>query len=175
MSRTQTILACARAALPNLLVEFPTAAVISVESHPMGLPEPFDKAARLSAHQHPQLILTMNDTMAHEDGPKIEHVQQAWQFAKDHADRPLIMQCMLGQSRSTGLVLSILANRYKNPSQALCKFQQTCLLPTPNPDIIAMTDNLLHMRGQLIAGSTIVRETNQQIMLAQYALQNVLV
>ena len=101
----------------------------------------------------PQLVLQFHDidmTMLDYVEPELEHVQEALAFARE-IDRPLLVHCRAGVSRSTAIALAIAADRLGagNERQACEWLLWAYPQAQPNKLVVFLADQVLG-RGQAL-------------------------
>ena len=106
----------------------------------------------------PQLVLQFHDidmTMLGYVEPEPEHIQQALTFARE-TDRPLLVHCRAGVSRSTAIALAIAADRLGagNERQACVWLRETYPQAQPNRLVVFSADEVLRRRQALIKAAT---------------------
>ena len=80
-------------------------------------------------------------------GLKVEQFAQVISFAKQHSGR-LAVHCLQGKSRSTAIALAILADRLRDPAQAVnVLLKNATRRIMPNPGIVHMAETELVISG----------------------------
>ena len=106
----------------------------------------------------PQLVLQFHDidmTMLDYIEPELEHIQQAFAFAQE-IDRPLLVHCRAGVSRSTAIALAIAADCLGagNERQACEWLRQVYPQAQPNRLVVFLADEVLSRRQALFTAVT---------------------
>jgi predicted protein tyrosine phosphatase len=105
---------------------------------------------KVDAARH--LVLSFEDThdASHADAPTAAHIEQAVVFVDAMpADARVLVHCLQGLSRSTGLVLGLLA-REVSPLRAGYLLHQLRSVATPNTLLVKLWDERLGLGGELV-------------------------
>lgn len=105
---------------------------------------------KVDAARH--LVLSFEDTLdaAHPDAPQLAHVEAAVAFIDAlPSDARLLVHCLQGLSRSTALVLGILA-REVSPLRAGFLLHRLRPVATPNTLLVKLWDERLGLGGELM-------------------------
>lgn len=99
-----------------------------------------------------QLVLRFDDVEdpAHPEAPQPEHIEAAMRFVDAlPGDARLIVHCLQGLSRSTGMTLGLLA---REVSPARAAYLLHCCRPVaiPNPLLVRLWDERLGLGGELV-------------------------
>jgi predicted protein tyrosine phosphatase len=98
------------------------------------------------------LVLSFGDThdASHPDAPTAAHIEEAVAFVDAlPADARVLVHCLQGLSRSTGLVLGLLA-REVSPLRAGYLLHQLRPVATPNKLLVKLWDARLGLDGELV-------------------------
>lgn len=112
----------------------------------------------------PQLVLQFHDiTCAPEQdvafldeefvAPAQHHIQAAIRFAQQHASGTLLIHCHAGMRRSPAIALAIMMARGNSASEAAEHLASIHPAASPNPLMVALTDDLFACDGALIAAA----------------------
>lgn len=101
-----------------------------------------------------QLILKFDDVVSDLNGrspPQSAHVAEALSYARRFEGRKLLVHCEMGVSRSAGIALAILAERYgpEREQDAVAHLLSIRPVASCNPRIVAFADGLLERSGAL--------------------------
>lgn len=105
---------------------------------------------KVDAARH--LVLSFEDThdASHPDAPKLSHIEEAARFVDAlPSDARLLVHCLQGLSRSTGLVLGLLA-REVSPLRAAYLLHRIRPVATPNKLLVKLWDERLGLAGELM-------------------------
>lgn len=103
----------------------------------------------------PHLVLQFEDVDSTGHGVRTatrEQVKQALDFGAMAAATSLLVHCMHGVGRSTGMALAILADRHGKGNESRAVTQLFALRPeaTPNLVVVSLADEILGRRGDLV-------------------------
>ena len=108
---------------------------------------------KVAADRH--LVLSFEDThdAAHPDAPRLAHIEAAVSFVDAlPADARLLVHCLQGLSRSTGLVFGLIA-REVSPLRAGYLLHRLRPVATPNTLLVKLWDERLGLGGELVRES----------------------
>jgi predicted protein tyrosine phosphatase len=147
--------------MPEVLARIPSAAVISIRGHRQTAPP-------WSADRANTLDLTFDDvprdTASGYRAPRREDVERALEFARLTSQLQLVVHCMAGISRSSGIALAVLAD-YVGPDHEsnACQhvidahngavdnhFRPAGLGVHPNAAVVQHADDILGRSGNLV-------------------------
>ena len=125
-------------------------AVITIEDSDSKFP------FRIGLTTPPQLVLIFDDIICQSDNliiPTELHIKSALDFIEhESAKKPILIHCHAGLSRSPAIALAVLAkwvgqSHEETAVQMLLSIEP---LSIPNSLIVALTDELLHHKGNLV-------------------------
>lgn len=101
-----------------------------------------------------QFVLKFDDTVSNLHGrrpPEVAQVGEALAFARRVEGRKLLIHCEMGVSRSAGVALAVLAERYGDGSEddAVSHLLRIRPVASCNPRIVAIADGMLGREGRL--------------------------
>lgn len=101
-----------------------------------------------------QFVLKFDDTVSDLHGrrpPEAAQVGEALAFARKVEGRKLLIHCEMGVSRSAGVALAVLSERYGDGSEdeAVAHLLRIRPVASCNPRIVAIADGLLGREGRL--------------------------
>ena len=110
----------------------------------------------------PQLVLQFHDVtnVPEQDAafldeefvaPAQHHIQAAIRFAQQHASGTLLIHCHAGMRRSPAIALAIMMAEGSTAREAVEHLASIHPAASPNPLIVALTDNLFACEGALTA------------------------
>jgi predicted protein tyrosine phosphatase len=143
------IVVCSRKAAPHEAKKHDNPNIISIVDCGHHHPE-FDQFNR-------RLRLRFDDIgFAHDMGPKHSHIREIISFARAIDERPLIVHCKAGISRSAAAALIVYAVKFG--TDTLLNYIKPKLgLIYPNTEMIRLADEMLVLRGSLIAEAEKIR------------------
>jgi predicted protein tyrosine phosphatase len=121
--------------------------VVAPEEQPAPVAEvPAERHLRLAVHD-------IAEEMAGYIAPGAEHIDELIRFVRDWpAERPLLVHCIAGVSRSTAAALIALVSRSEgSEGEAALRLRARSPHAQPNRRMIALADDLLGCDGRLIA------------------------
>lgn len=82
-----------------------------------------------------------------------EDLFEALRFARAYHDKPIVVHCHAGVSRSPAIALAILADRHGRGQEhaAVAQLYGSTDAILPNPGIVALADKVLRRQGALVA------------------------
>ncbi len=172
----QVLRVCGLSELSQHLKKMPQASVLSIENLPAHSGNDIGRAPRLRPHRQ-QKILQFMDSYSQDDPNKasLDDVLQGLNFCRAQiaAGKPLIIQCMLGQSRSAAMALAVIADclGHGQESEAVNLLRQLRPAASPNKLMLVLIDQLLGSNGRLIQAVRDCIDPNQALAAQRAQMQ----